>query len=407
LAVALLCSCGAAQAAFPGANGRIAFATDRDGNSEIYTMNPDGSSLTRLTNNAAFDGEPAWSPDGTKIVFTTNRDGNLEIYAMNADGTSPTRLTNNAAFDAEPAWSPDGTKIAFDTDRDGNTEIYTMNADGTSPARLTNNAAIDESPGWSPTGTKIVFDTSRDGNNEVYTMNADGTTQTRLTNSPGIDQSPNWQPVFRNYARPRGATPTRISLVPAYKPCTSPNTAHKAPISLPSCNPPRAESGYLTVGTPDFNGAGANAVGSMLFKALPTTPGDISIDVSLTDVRCVGTSGGCTNGALADYTDDLLFDTTFRVTDKGNGGANPSGTVSDLPLRFSVPCTTTASTTVGSTCAISTSVNSLLGSSAIVNGQREIWQLSGDEKIYDGGADGVATTRGDNTLFAAGGIFTP
>jgi hypothetical protein len=69
------------------APGRIVFDTNRDGEFEIYAMNPDGTGLVRLTKNRAFDIQPAWSPDGTKIAFTSFRDGNDEIYAMNADGT--------------------------------------------------------------------------------------------------------------------------------------------------------------------------------------------------------------------------------------------------------------------------------------------------------------------------------
>jgi hypothetical protein len=106
-----------------------------------------------------------------------------------------------------------------------------------------------------------------------------------------------------------------------------------------------------------------------------------------------------------------LFDATFRITDKGNGptdvGPSVNGTVTDLPLRFSVPCVATSSTTVGSTCTTTTTINSVLGSSAIVAGQRAIWQLNGDVKLYDGGADGVASTTADNTLFAVGGLFFP
>src|SRR5436190_9367020 len=112
---------GPAQAAFPGANGRIAFYSDRDGNNEIYSVaGPGGGNLTRLTNNTASDSEPVWSPDGSQIVFTSNRPGNFEIYKMNADGTGQTRLTNKAAFDADPSWSADGTQIVFASDRDGN-----------------------------------------------------------------------------------------------------------------------------------------------------------------------------------------------------------------------------------------------------------------------------------------------
>jgi len=85
---------------------RIAFASNRDGNSEIYVMNVDGSDLTRLTNNPTNDGYPAWSPDGERIAFISDRDGNREIYLMNADGSGQTNLTNNPAHDRSPAWQP-------------------------------------------------------------------------------------------------------------------------------------------------------------------------------------------------------------------------------------------------------------------------------------------------------------
>src|SRR5436309_2843912 len=80
-----------AGAVVPGGNGKIVFASDRDGNNEIYVMDADGSHQTRLTNNPADDILPAWSPDGTKIAWSTNRLGgsNYEIFVMNADGSNP------------------------------------------------------------------------------------------------------------------------------------------------------------------------------------------------------------------------------------------------------------------------------------------------------------------------------
>ena len=103
-----------------GVTERIAFWSNRDGNVDVYVINTDGSGETRLTNNAAIDTQPDWSPDGTKIAFTSNRDGNSEVYVMNADGSGQTRLTNNLGFAGTPAWSPDGSRIAFTSDRDGN-----------------------------------------------------------------------------------------------------------------------------------------------------------------------------------------------------------------------------------------------------------------------------------------------
>ena len=174
--------------------GRIAFESTRDGNWEIYVMNADGTGVVRLTDDDAWDRSPAWSPDGGRIAFGSDRDGNQEIYVMNADGTGVVRLTDNRASDYNPAWSPDGGRIAFGSDRDGNWEIYVMNADGTGVVRLTNNTAVDYFPTWSPDGGRIAFGSDRDGNREIYVMNADGTGVVRLTDNEAWDGYPAWSP---------------------------------------------------------------------------------------------------------------------------------------------------------------------------------------------------------------------
>jgi len=121
-------------------NGKIAFASNRDGNYEIYSMDNDGSSQIRLTNNPAADSRPAWSPDGRRIAFQSTRAGNTQIYVMNTDGSSQTRLTNNSADDYAPQWSPDGTKIVFSESQSQSpySEIYVIDADGSNPTNLTN-----------------------------------------------------------------------------------------------------------------------------------------------------------------------------------------------------------------------------------------------------------------------------
>ena len=178
-------------------SGQIAFVrTGSGGTGEIYVVNADGSGLYDLTNNPAYDGPFAYSPNGTKIAFLSWRDGSAdELYVMDADGSGVTRLTDNLVTDGTPpVWSPDGRKIAFVNLRDGNEEIYVMNADGSGPRNLTQNPAGDYSPTWSPDGTRIAFESGRDGNVEIYEMNADGSGQVNLTNNPGSDGAPSWSP---------------------------------------------------------------------------------------------------------------------------------------------------------------------------------------------------------------------
>jgi TolB protein len=98
---------------------------------------------------APFNDAPVWSPDGTQIAFASDRDGQVEVYVMDDDGTNLARLTNSTGSD-EPRWSADGLKIMFTTNRDGNQEIYSMNANGSSQVNLTNHPDYDSEAGWQP-----------------------------------------------------------------------------------------------------------------------------------------------------------------------------------------------------------------------------------------------------------------
>lgn len=178
----------------PDPEGRIAFASNRDGDFEIYVMNPDGGGQTRVTNNPAEDVGPTWSPDGTRIAFVSNRDGNTEIYVMNADGSGQTRLTTNTMDDLEPAWSPDGTRIAFTSNRAGNDDVFVMNADGSNQTNVTNNPADDINPTWRPDSARLAFATNRDVNYEIYVIMLDGMNPVNLTNNPANDLHPTWPP---------------------------------------------------------------------------------------------------------------------------------------------------------------------------------------------------------------------
>jgi Tol biopolymer transport system component len=160
---------GQAQAAFPGANGKIVFRTNRDGNAEIYTMNPDGTDRVDLTRNPAEDVDPRWSPDGKRIVFASNRSGNYEIYTMNTDGGGVTRLTHTSADKRRPAWTADG-RILFQSGSFANRTIYQMKADGSGIQQLTPSSSDNAYPTASPRGDRIAFSSLRSGTQRLYTM---------------------------------------------------------------------------------------------------------------------------------------------------------------------------------------------------------------------------------------------
>jgi hypothetical protein len=162
-------------------------------------------------------------------------------------------------------------------------------------------------------------------------------------------------------------------------------------------------SSYLTVGSPDANGKGANMTGGLTASAVPGNTGttadeaDVNFDVSVTDVR--------NQSDLSDYTGALGAVVSLRVTDRFNGPAmDEPGTVTDFPLSFSVPCTATSTSTLGATCTLSTSADALTPGT-VLESRRTIWQL-GDVQLFDGGPDANPSTN-PNTLFLRQGVFVP
>ena len=208
---------------------------------------------------------------------------------------------------------------------------------------------------------------------------------------------------------PRPPRPSTHQLVPAYEECTTPNRQHPAPLVLQLLQPADPDLHFATVGTPDANSQPAKSVGSLKLLAIGEVPintgngnqSDITIDFSLTDVRDKTTPAN-------DYTGGLRAKAELQITDRQNtpypGGPGP-GTVVRF-VRVQRPLRTTPSdATIGSTCALSTTANTLVPGQ-VLERQRAIWQL-GTVEVDDGGTDGNPSTTGDNTLFATQGVFIP
>ena len=179
-------------------------------------MNADGSNQVRLTTNTDEDGNVNWCSADDKLVFTFEftSPANKDVYVMDAvdsdgdgNGDNLIRLTNNAAHDLAPQWSPDCSKIAFGSHRDDSFgEIYVMDAvdsdgdgNGDNLIRLANNPAVDADPAWSPDGNRIVFYSNRGANWDIYVMDVvdsagdgNGDNLIRLTNNPVDDIRPDW-----------------------------------------------------------------------------------------------------------------------------------------------------------------------------------------------------------------------
>lgn len=137
---------------------KIAFGSDRDGNREIYIMNPDGTQQTNLTRHKADDVSPAWSPTGEQILFASDRERpqvppSWDLYVMDADGKNVQRVFEKSEDRRHPTWAPDGKQIAYKRFDRGVGYIYIATIDGKNEERV----AIGGTPSWSPDGTEIVF----------------------------------------------------------------------------------------------------------------------------------------------------------------------------------------------------------------------------------------------------------
>ena len=181
---------------------------------EIYTADPDGSDLRRLTRSPGYDAEATVSPDGSSIVFTSVRDGDLEIYVMDSDGGNVRRLTHEEGYDGGAFFSADGSRIVYRAHhpetaaeredyralleegliRPGRLDLFVMNADGTEKRRLTDNGAANFAPFFHPDGDRIIFSSNlhdpESRNFDLYMIGTDGSGLERITTHPSFDGFP-------------------------------------------------------------------------------------------------------------------------------------------------------------------------------------------------------------------------
>ena len=177
---------------------KIAFSSNRDGNWEIYLMNPNGSQQERLTRNSAGDHSPVWSPDGEQILFVSNRDGVYDLYVMDANGRHVRRVFRELVLRIQPTWSPDGERIAFHTKKPQwkpEWNIQTATIHGADVEEVAVVVQQGGNPSWSPDGNEIAFVDDIDDTRRIRILTlSSNRVRTFLSHETPWMYAPAWSP---------------------------------------------------------------------------------------------------------------------------------------------------------------------------------------------------------------------
>lgn len=189
---------------------RLAFASDRNGNWDIFILADDecfkfrdggrtritdlvDTRVRQLTSDPGTDRHPAWSPNGSEIAFDSDRSGSPQIFVMRKDGTGVRQLTHAPSPSSAPSWSPDGRQIVFQAERDGNSDLHTIAPDGSGEQSLTQSGANETDPAWSKDGAEIAFVSDRDGDLNIYVIDVSTREERAITRARTNYVDPAWK----------------------------------------------------------------------------------------------------------------------------------------------------------------------------------------------------------------------
>jgi len=180
---------------------------------DIFAVAVDGTGLENLTQSFGGDWNASWSSDGTRIAFVSSRKQPvaccvypypyMDIFTMNADGSSQARVTDDDVYDDGPDWSPDGSRIVFSrVTANGTLHLHTVRPDGTQLAPIATTTDYDQRPKWSPDGTHLAYSSrppgasfgAADWDYEIFVIEPDGTGFKRVTTNTIEDLYVSWAP---------------------------------------------------------------------------------------------------------------------------------------------------------------------------------------------------------------------